>query len=218
MKSLKKYSWILLLPLSMWVLNSCSEGVDASFDGETAEEIVLEVPAPLNINGAESQIKKLPPIRQELEELRSEWRNASDMGSLPWEVQSAGDHTRKVMLASLNAYLKEDIPPQIVTWRVNIPENAAGAHPVKLSVGENSGADFKLVFGSSEPPPMGEIRPDHTSLKTVTVNYPRSLHKAVFWTPLAMIGGPKWDFGWLGVYLLAYLPLMFIAKLIFRVP
>ena len=190
----------------------------AEVDGDTAEDIVLEVAPALSINGARSQKKTLPPIRKELEELRSEWRSASDMDGLPWEVQSAGDHTRNLMMASLNSFLSEKVPPQKVTWLVSVPETAEGAHPVKMSVGKNAVADFKLVFGAEEAPFVGTVLPKHESLKSVTVNYPRALQKGVFWAPLAMIGGPAWDFGWLGVYLLVYLPLMFAAKLIFKVP
>ena len=190
----------------------------AEIDGDTKEGVTLTVPTPLSLNNGQSEMKSLPPIRQELEELRHEWRNVSDMEDLPWEVQSAGDSTRQIMLASLNSFLSEGIPAQKVSWRVNVPENAVGAHHVNLLVGDKEAASFNLVFGQVEAPEVGTIFPSHDALKSVTVNYPRSLHKGVFWAPLAKIGGPAWDFGWLGVYLLVYLPLMFIAKILFKVP
>ena len=192
--------------------------VVAEVDGDTAEAIALQVPELLSINGSQSQKKYLPPIRKELEELRSEWRHASKMDSLPWEVQSAGDHTRNLMLASLNTFLNEKVPPQKVSWLINVPETARGSHSVKVKVGEDEAADFELVFGSVDPPFVGTVFPKHEGLKSITVNYPRALQKGVFWSPLGMFGGPNWDFGWLGVYLVVYLPLMFIAKLVLKVP
>ena len=50
------------------------------------------------------------------------------------------------------------------------------------------------------------------------MQYPRPLTQRVFWTPLKSLGGPAWDFGWLGAYLLAYLAVMFGAKPLLRVP
>lgn len=190
----------------------------AEVDGDETENIILEVPVGLSVNGTQSEVKKLPPVRTELEELRNEWKKASDMKDLPWEVQSAGDHARQLMLASLNSYLREGVPHQKVSWLVNVPDNAFGSHDVKLTIGKNIAAKFELVFGTSEPPQRGMIKMKNPSLKSVTVNYPRALHKAVFWSPFSSIGGPQWDFGWLGVYLLVYLPLMFVAKFVLRVP
>lgn len=190
----------------------------AELQGDTEEDVVLYVPESLNINGKQSEVKTLPPIRKELEELRGEWKNASEMEDLPWEVQTAGDHARKLMLASLNSFLSNEIPPQKVTWLVSVPEDAEGLHQLKLAVGGKPGAEFQLVFGESAPPERGGAHIKNECLKSVTVNYPRALHKGVFWAPLGVIGGPNWDLGWLGVYLMVYLPLMFIAKLFLRVP
>jgi hypothetical protein len=49
------------------------------------------------------------------------------------------------------------------------------------------------------------------------VTYPRPLQQQRFWVPLPGIGGPAWDFGWLGVYLIAYLPIMALFKKLLRV-
>ena len=187
-------------------------------DGEMTDSVSLEVPKPLSVNGTQSEKKSLPPIRQELEELRLEWRTASEMKDLPWEVQSAGDHTRNLMMASLNSFLREGVPPQKLTWLVSVPESAEGAHYLKLKAGEGEVTEFKMVFGKKVAPLRGMIKPTDDRILSVTVNYPRALKQEVFWTPLAMAGGPKWDFGWLGVYLLVYLPLMFLAKIILRIP
>ena len=125
---------------------------------------------------------------------------------------------RDTMLASLNAYLTDGVPPLKLTWLLDIPDTAAGAHPVRLRVGDDDAGQFDLIFGRNTPPPPKLIHPTHPAIKSITVNYPRPLQKATFWTPLTHFNGPRWDFGWLSIYLLAYLPLMFLSKAILRVP
>ncbi|MDF7826627.1 PEP/pyruvate-binding domain-containing protein [Pontiellaceae bacterium B12227] len=186
--------------------------VVAEIDGDCQEAVRLNVPAPLALDSDAEQM--LPPIRRELEELRTEWKQESDLSDLPWEVQSAADHTRMTMLASLNAFLAEGVPAQKLTWLIHVPESAGGLHPLTLMVGDTVAAEFNLVFGSSVPPEpaaFAEVSPEVTS---ITINYPRSLQKVSFFT----VPGTKKDLGWLGIYLLAYLPAMFIAKGALRVP
>ncbi|MBF0196980.1 MAG: hypothetical protein HQL32_04690 [Planctomycetes bacterium] len=190
----------------------------AEVDGEWTEDISLSLLSPLSLDSSTPSAQKLPPIRKELEDLRREWQNASGMDNLPWEVQAAGDHARQVMLNSLNAYLKNGISPQKITWLIDIPESADGNHHVTLNMAENKSASFQLAFGKSVPPPEATIPLHHPALKLITVNYPRALQKESFWTPLVSLGGSEYDFGWLGVYLLAYLPIMFIGKFILKVP
>ena len=79
--------------------------------------------------------------------------------------------------------------------------------------------EIPIVFGSSHPPVPTEIVPTEASgIMSLTVIHPRPLTKRTFWTPLARIGGPAWDFGWLGAYLIAYLAVMVIGKRFFRIP
>ncbi len=182
----------------------------AEISGECREPIRLDIAAPLSADIPE---QVLPPIRAELEELRAEWNQSSDLSELPWEVQSAADQTRLTMLSSLNAFLKEGIPPQKITWLVSVPETADGAFPVELKIGGEPAVKFNLVFGRSVPPAPSKI-PVDGSLVSVKVNYPRALKKAAFFK----LPATGWDIGWLGVYLLAYLPAMFIAKFALRVP
>lgn len=186
--------------------------VVAEVDGDCREAVSLHVPAPLRADVTE---QVLPPIRQELEELRAEWRAASDMSDLPWEVQSAGDQTRLTMLSSLNAFLKEGVPPQKLAWLVSVPENAGGAHPIQLNVGEKTVAEMKLVFGRDVPPAPSALAKVSDDILSITVNYPRPLQKKASFFELP---GTKKDLGWLGVYLFAYLPTMFAAKFVLRVP
>jgi len=205
-------------PLSWQAKPGRMISIVAEIDGEIDDEITLNVPSPLSISGAQSQSKTIPNIRQELEELRAEWHRPSNMESLPWEVQSAGDYARQTMNASLNTYLNQEMPPQKLSWLISIPVTAYGAFPTTIKLGSKKAAQFNVVLGNAEPIPIGSIQPSNQGIKSIKVNYPRPLSQNKFCTPLASIGGPSWDIGWLGVYLLSYLPLMFVFKALLKVP
>ncbi|MEM9444973.1 MAG: PEP/pyruvate-binding domain-containing protein [Verrucomicrobiota bacterium] len=186
--------------------------VVAEVDGDFLEPIQMQVPEPLALNSKISQ--SLPPIRSELEELSREWAEASDLSDLPWEVQSAADHARLALVSSLDNYLRTDIPPQKLSWLIHIPETALGIYPISLRIGSEETFDFNLVFGQSAPPMPNLFTDVSPQLLSLQINYPRPLKKASFFKlPLL-----NWDIGWLGIYLLFYLPAMFIAKALLRVP
>lgn len=184
----------------------------AEVDGECLEQVSLSVAEPLVLDSQQNQA--LPPIREELERIRDDWKRSSERSDLPWEVEAAGEQTRKTMLSSLNAYLKNGVPPQKLTWLIQVPETARGAFPATLMVGDEVASEFMLVFGKSVPPEPSAWLEVSEDIVSLTVNYPRALQKASFFT----FPGTKKDLGWLGVYLLAYLPSMFVAKFILRVP
>lgn len=90
-----------------------------------------------------------------------------------------------------------------------------------------------VVVGDAFPPqrredlgdgkgPVQVVRPAaRTSpIKLVKVTYfePKKQARPMFWTPLAGLGWPNWDTGWLLAYLLAYLPAMFLLRWLLRLP
>lgn len=190
----------------------------AEVHGDFQGPVRLSVPPPMELDGATPPAQSLPPVRKELEALRSEWARESDLDDLPWEVRTAGEQARKAVLASLDAYLAGDIPPMKMTWLIRVPEEASGTHELALQAGEETAAIIPLAFGRSVPPAPRQISCGHPAVESLTVNYPRPLTRRRFWTPLKAVGGPPWDVGWLGLYLLVYLPLLFLAKWALRVP
>jgi len=74
---------------------------------------------------------------------------------------------------------------------------------------------MKLVFGRDVPPAPSALAKVSDDILSITVNYPRPLQKKASFFELP---GTKKDLGWLGVYLFAYLPTMFAAKFVLRVP
>ncbi len=192
----------------------------AEVDGDMRGPFSLEIAAGLGFETGVTAERFLPPIRQELEELRSEWSAASELGAFPWEVQAAGDHAREALLGSLDAFLRQGIPLQKLSWRLKVPEESTGRFTVRLVPPESAEPlDIPLVFGNAHPPELTEIDPsDRSIVRSITVIHPRPLTQRKFWTPLVDFGGPAWDFGWLGVYLIAYLAVMFVGKRVFGVP
>ncbi|MEM6910100.1 MAG: PEP/pyruvate-binding domain-containing protein [Verrucomicrobiota bacterium] len=186
--------------------------VVAEIAGDSPDLFQLKVDEPLRIPFDQQQ--RLPALRQELEELRGEWRASSDLSAFPWEVQSAADQTRLTLLSSLDAFLRGKLPSQKLSWLVEVPEEAEGLFPAGLQVDGQTVLDFELALGTRVPPrpaAFAEVSPEVLSLQ---INYPRRLQKGQFF----VLPGTRMDLGWLGVYLLAYLPVIFIAKAVLRVP
>jgi hypothetical protein len=63
-------------------------------------------------------------------------------------------------------------------------------------------------------------RERQSPIRFVRLSYfdPQKEGPAKFWTPLAAVGFPDWDAGWLLTYLLAYLPAMFLLRRLLRLP
>ncbi|EMI42619.1 PEP/pyruvate-binding domain-containing protein [Rhodopirellula sp. SWK7] len=191
----------------------------AEIDGDIVEPVKLEVPSALALENGVSAERRLPEIRRELEELRLEWQT-SELMEYPWEIQAAGDHAREALVGSLNAFLREGIPPQKLSWRLNVPGDAVGRHLVRLYPPPPSEpVEIPIAFGDAQPPVATDIfTPEGSGVVSLEVIHPRPLTQRIFWTPLASVGGPAWDFGWLGAYLVAYLAVMLIGKRLLRIP
>jgi rifampicin phosphotransferase len=189
----------------------------AEVRGDWSQPLNLRASAPLEIDVLSAATQTLPPIRATLEELRAEWSQRSDTAAYPWELQAAADHVHEAMLGSLDAFLAGEIPAQKLSWRISVPAHATGHHTVRLETGTNAPTELTLAFGNTRPPALAEVIPESGPVQLLKATYPRPLQKHKFWSPLPKIGGPAWDFGWLGVYLIAYLPVMMLGKRLLRV-
>ena len=192
--------------------------VTADVDGEYLGPVTCTVSAPLSLEDGTPSTQTLPPIRSTLEELRREWQVPADLSDYPWQLQTAREQAQEILLTSLNRYLAGNIPPQQLTWMIRVPPEANGHYPVTLRLSEQSSRKTKLAFGNRKPPTPDTLSSDGDSLIRVEAVYPRPLQQRRFWTPLEAVGGAAWDFGWLGVYILSYLPAMVILKRLLHVP
>jgi pyruvate,water dikinase len=189
----------------------------AELDGEYRDTVVLDINEPLILEAAAAASQTLPPIRTTLEDLRREWQAGSDLRDFPWELQTAADQARETLLASLNAYLAHGIPPQKLTWRLRVPQEARGHYPVTVRLGDQEIHALTLAFGNTAPPVPATLTPAHSPLLALEAVYPRPLQQRRFWTPLAGLGSSR-DFGWLGVYIVSYLGVMLVTKKLLGVP
>jgi len=192
--------------------------VAAELDGEYQGPVTCTVAPHLALEDTMPSTQTLPPIRAALEDLRHEWRGTSDLSDYPWQLQMAGEQAREVLLTSLNRYLAAGVPPQRLTWMIRVPEDAEGHYPVTIQLSDQPTCELLLAFGNRKPPTPDTLRCDHGPLVRIEAVYPRPLQQRRFWTPLKAAGGPAWDFGWLGVYIVSYLVVMLSVKRLLRVP
>jgi rifampicin phosphotransferase len=195
-----------------------SVNIIAEIDGDFTKPVTLTFPEPLTLDTGSEAAQSLPEIRRELEDLRAEWQTGSDLNAYPWEVQAAAEHAKDSLLSSLDAFLRSPIPPRKISWRLRVPETSNGRFTLGINLPGEAPQEIPIVFGISHPPVAADFTHDGGSLHSLSVQYPRPLNQRVFWNPLKAIGGPGWDFGWLGVYLLSYLVAMFTFKTVLRIP
>ena len=192
--------------------------VAVELDGEYLKPVTCSTGTKLTLEPTTPDTQTLPSIRSTLEELRNEWQQVDDLSDYPWQLQTAGQQAQEIMFNSLNRYLSVDIPSQKLNWMLRIPDTANGHYPVIINLPDQPEIRIILAFGNEKPPTPDVIKGNCNPIIQVEAIYPRSLQQRRFWTPLKAVGGPAWDFGWLGVYILSYLPAMLIAKKLLKVP
>lgn len=210
----------------------------AQVAGDHTGPVTLNAEAPLVIDKQTTASRTLPPIRSLLERQLSRWRLAEKPSAdLPWELREAARVTRENTLASLVAFLNKPIPAQTLSWtlqtdtvqtgRFPISLRAEGAKPVHSAIvlGNRHGPEAKEDFKDGKGPVQAVITDDPAQpILNIKVLYSERKTKGldVFWKPAdhihALMGSPVLLAPWLIVYLLAYIPSMFIAKYIFRIP
>jgi hypothetical protein len=186
--------------------------VVATVNADIREPITISTASPLSLDDPASAAKTLPPIRETLERMRSKWQQPGST-NLPWEQLS-----REQAMTDLRDYLAHGIPPQSVSWKINSTPNNSGRFPVQISLPNHAPLTINAVLGESHAPEPLEIT-DHDAKGIVSAKivHPRSDQKRIFWAPFAWAGKP-WDAGWLWLYMIVYLPVMFGCKWILGVP
>jgi len=186
--------------------------VVATVNSDIRDPITISPAAPLSLDDPGNASKALPPIRETLERMRSKWQQPGGT-NLPWEQLS-----REQAMADLRDFLSHGIPPQSVSWKINSTPNQSGQFPIQISIPRHAPLTINAVLGESHAPAPLEIT-DHDAKGIVSAKivHPRSDQKRTFWAPLSWAGKP-WDAGWLWLYLIVYLPVMFGLKWILGVP
>jgi pyruvate,water dikinase len=204
----------------------------ATVDGEFLDPVVLFHDDALDLAASTPASRRLPPIRLTLMELQNELRAT---GTLPveaertWPEIAAAGQARDAMLADLAAYLSRPMPATNIAWSIQAPDRA-GAFHIQIVAEGHEPVPVRVALGAGIPP---EKRvPDGASLVQlwdnpntahpihqirVAFSGPRVRGGDVVWRPFAALGW-KADFGWLGAYLVFYLPPFFILRRVLHLP
>lgn len=205
----------------------------ATIDSTVRSPITLRVVPPLQFDELSPPQRELPPIRQRLERVLAEWRTPSDLSAQPWEIQQAAESARRQRMSSLEAFLKQGVPPRNVSWKLRTPARTPGVFPVTVQVEGAAPVTLRIVLGDGNPPAPAEFEADRGPIRRVKIVYPHTETKRVFWAPFGRLFGPSgyedaglahsenplahilrpsWDAGWLLTYLAAYLPAMYLCR------
>jgi pyruvate,water dikinase len=205
----------------------------AMVDGDYPGELTLHVPAELELEERTPATRQIVQIRPVLERLQSQYRASSAVpDDSPWELRAAALQTRERMLADLDRFLAVPMPARGVSWTLRAEAGQGGRFPIRLEVKDHAPVESAVVLGRAHAPEVKEdlgdgkgpiqlVRPGGESTHPVQwlkVAYKEHAVRGgkVFWDPVEWLVKP-WLPGWLIVYLLAYLPAMFLLKWLLRV-
>jgi hypothetical protein len=202
-----------------------SAQVVATVDGEFTEPVTIGVPAPLTLDALTPPARSLPPYRQALQRLLPLLRQPRLDPKEPWEVAIAPDTVRTGRDATaddLQAYLDAGIKLQGLTWQLHAPEGLTGRFPISVKVRDNPPMVMDLVLGNQYPPAPAILDgPRGSPVKQVKIVYAAPTTKRAFWQPFSRWEHPRsgesyTDVGWLILYILAYLPTLFLLRTLLK--
>ncbi len=218
--------------------------VTAVVDGERDAALSLVVLPPLVLEEGASDGKegdhgvaaqKIESGRGSLVALEKDFARAEGGGEMPASIKarvSASDKSLKELHAELVELLAGKLPEQNVSWTVKTSSSDAGAVNKAWLEVDGRREEILVATGEAAPPLLGATNEgaarvvrwvpgalDGTVVHEIKVSFldERRAEEKIFWRPFAWMGW-HWDVGWLGVYMVAYLPAMMVMKRVLRVP
>jgi phosphohistidine swiveling domain-containing protein/uncharacterized membrane protein (DUF106 family) len=189
----------------------------ATVDGEWTRPVRIETPAGLALDETTAAVRTLPPVRTTLEHLLALYLQPRDRKDGPWELQIAPDVARMQSAENLRHYLNVGLPPRGITWTIRPAANVSGRFPVSVATMGHAPVSVNVTHGNQFPPAtLGAMGGAGSPFKELRVVYPNSSRKPVFWQPFRGFGSGL-DIGWLEIYLLTYLPVLYILQALLRV-
>ena len=193
--------------------------VVAAIESGFREPVTLAVTPPARLAESSPATHSLAPVRRTLEEFLETLRQpaADDRDEKTLRDIVGSDRSRKELIASLTAHLEAETPPQRIMWEIGTPEDIADSFAVTVAAGDSQSLRLSIVLGDRRPPAPVRVDGDPTSpIRSAAIVYPPPEIKRILWAPLAWLGNDQWDAGWLLIYLVAYLPVMFTLRWILR--
>lgn len=228
----------LLVALFAWFKDRMDPSVPVGLAGSPVQIVAIVksdwtrpvqilVPTPLIVDETTPASRVLPPIRETLEHLLALYRQSQTQTNLPWELQTVPNSNREQAAKDLQNYLAAGVPPQGITWMIRPPADITGRFAVSVVVDGHTPLTVNIVMGRDFPPAKLTAAggPD-SPVRELRVVYPPAGQKPFFWKPLAGIAGHNvplaeklsvMDVGWLLLYILAYLPALFLSKAALKV-
>ena len=207
--------------------------VTAHVNGDHADPVTLVHAPELELADRTAASRQITLIRPVLERLLARWSAETGVpDDAPWEVKAAAREARERTLAGLKGFLSRPMPARDVSWTLQSPEDHGGRFDLRVEAGEWNPVKSAAVLGRLVAPepkedlgdgkgPVQLARPEEAGhpVEWVKVTYGQKQVRGerAFWKPVEWLVQP-WLPGWLIVYLLAYIPTMFILKWLLRVP
>lgn len=191
-------------------------GISAQVDPDWQKPVTLTLQQVngLAIRPDTAAAQTAPPIRTALGKFRVTALAATDLSTQPWEVRAAAQRTRDDMLADLNAFLQAPLPSVPLAWQLTTP-TVSGRYAVTLNTPDAAPITAYIALGPNVPPePIEILTPAGHPLRSVKIMYPKFAEPPPFFKPSWL----PFELSWFWVYLLVYLPVMLIARVILRVP
>jgi len=209
-------------------LAGSSVQIVVTVNSDWSKPVRIELPAPLALDETTPASRMLPPIRKTLEHLLALYRQPRRQPDIPWELQWVPDPAQVQTADDLQNYLNTGIPPRGITWMIRPPSSGVGRFPVKVIADGCLPVTVNVVLGGEFPPGNLSAAGGHDSpIKEVRIVYPPPARKQVFWQPLAGLARHDQlplagalavtDIGWLWLYILAYLPALFLSRAVLKV-
>jgi len=201
----------------------------ATVDGEWTRPVRIEVPPDVDVDETTPAARTLPPLRTTLEHLLTLYREPQSNPEGPWELHVAPDIARIQTANDLKRYLDAGLPPQGITWTIRTLAGASRRFPVSVVTEGYPRLGLSIVLGNQYPPgTLAAGGGANSPFKELRVVYPNSSQKPVFWQPFAALASYRGetaivhslavvDIGWLWLYVLTYLPLVFILRAVLKV-
>lgn len=199
----------------------------ATIDGDWTAPIRLQVPESFAIDATTPIAQGVPPIRPTLEHLLALYRSSSFDAAQPWEMQNVPNSIREETADDLAAYLAAGIPPQTLMWQITVPANARGKFDLSAATKDRKPLYLPIAVGDSTAPVSTEATNRSDSpIRQLRVVYPRPKQAVEFWRPFAALANSNspragklasFDVGWLWLYLLVYVPVLFAGRKLLRV-
>jgi hypothetical protein len=199
--------------------------VSALVDADYAGEVTLQ--SPLLKSPLTQHVAAIRPALVALE-------GNLQKNELPAPVAARLGNTGKSpaeLLADLRRFLDAPLPPQMIIFNVPTPEGPGGEYAVQATANSGGGVKAPVVVGNAAPPPLSvetDAKGNRVTVVTnraggpvralrIRYNDTQRAEEKAFFAPFAKLGW-RYDFGWLGAYLLLYIVALFTAKRLLRVP